>query len=111
MSAIFKREIASLVRAVAKNTADETAERLKNKAQTDRARKGALAHAAKYRAEIRAAILAVLRQHGRSGTVKIGRALGKERSSTLKHLKEMSEEGLVIRFGERLSPEWEAAAP
>lgn len=38
-----------------------------------------------------------------------GKAAGMERSSLFKHLREMAEEGTVVRAGDRMKPEWEAA--
>lgn len=106
MSAIFKNELSSLMLAVAQSAEVQAAEQKKAKDIAEKARQRGLAQVANYRAEIRASILATLKEHGRLGTIRLGKLLGKERSSLFKHLCEMADEGLVVRCGLRLKPEW-----
>lgn len=109
MKSPIKYEMDRLQRAVVAHETQRAIETQKLREISARCRQKTAVYYTAKREKTRATILAALRQCGRIGTVQLGKAAGMERSSLFKHLREMAEEGTVVRAGDRMKPEWEAA--
>lgn len=109
MKSPIAQEMERLHRAVVAHEAQRAVETQKLREISARCRQKTAVYYTAQREKTRATILAALRKSGRIGTVQLGKAAGMERSSLFKHLLEMAEEGTIIRAGDRMKPEWEAA--
>lgn len=104
-------EFERLTQAVEQMAAERAAEAAAREALAERARRNSSAFCSKVKAESQEAILTQLRSAGRQSTQAIADAIGRERSSVFKNLRDMEARGVVLRVGNGKRPEWLPVTP
>jgi hypothetical protein len=105
MSVMFTLELRSLMTAVAEYDATRAEDNGKRESQIGRARKRAVISHAQHNAQVRADIIAALK-NGTMTTPALANKIGRERSTLLRHLNMLQDEGIVICGGFRFKKNW-----
>lgn len=109
MSVTFTRELQALTAAVAQHEQAVAIETSQKSARAERCRQNSNATQAPTTKETRASIIEGLSNGEKLTTNALAKKLGRERTTILRYLNEMAEDGLLKRSGKRSCPEWEVA--
>ena len=109
MSITFSDELKALANAVAQHEQAVAIDTSQKSARSERCRQNANETQAPTTKETRASIIEGLSNGEKLTTNALAKKLGRERSTILRYLNDMAEDGALKRSGKRSCPEWEVA--